>query len=243
MICSNYEEGFAIKKYRNEWKYCCSANDAGIIDSRLSSVLDKDIHSDSNGKYAVHNLYFDDYKNSCAKENDAGISERFKYRIRYYGDRSEDMKLERKEKMNGYCHKESCRISLEEYRMIMEGKVNELIWQTEETLLKQFCVSCMTRQFMPRTIIDYERTAYTEEITNIRITLDENISVSDDFSHFLDGNYMRYPVLEKGQYVLEVKFDDILPGYIRHMVTNQKLVLSSFSKYCVGRKKIQSMGR
>lgn len=205
--------------------------------------MNPDIHSDDNGKYQVHTLYFDDYKNSCTKENDAGVPNRFKYRIRYYGKQCESMKLECKEKRNGYCHKESCLISFEEYQMIMEGRTNELIWQTEEPLLKRFCICCMTRQFTPKAIIDYERTAYIEDITNIRITLDENISVSDDFAHFLDGDYIRYPVQERGEYILEVKFDYIMPGYVRHMITNRKLVQSSFSKYCVGRKKIQSMGR
>ena len=219
-----------IRKYRNEWKYCCSANDVRMINNRLSTILYKDIHSDDNGKYKIHNLYFDDYKNTCTKENDAGISKRFKYRIRYYGNQCEYMKLECKEKINGYCHKESCQLSLQEYRMIMEDKAYELIWQTEEPLLKRFCVHCMTRGFTPKAIIDYERTAYIEEITNIRITLDENISVSDDFSHFLDGDYIRYPVQEKGQHVLEVKFDYIMPGYIKHIITNRKLVNSSFSK-------------
>lgn len=201
------------------------------------------MHSDADGKYTVHNLYFDDYKNSCVKENDAGISERFKYRIRYYGDQCAYMKLERKEKINGYCHKESCLISAEEYQMILEERADELFWQTEEPLLKRFCLDCMTRRFLPRAIIDYERCAYVEEIAHIRITLDENISVSDDVSHFPDGNYIRCPVQEKGQYILEVKFDHMMPGYIRHMITNRKLVLSAFSKYCVGRKNLRSMGR
>lgn len=232
-----------IKIYRNEWKYCCNADEAAVISSRLSAVLAHDIHSGDNGKYEVHSLYFDDLKNSCTKENDAGLSRRFKYRIRYYGNSCESMKLECKEKRNGYCHKESCRISPEEYRLIMEGRANELIWQTEEPLLKRFCVCCMTRQFRPKAIIDYERTAYVEEIANVRVTLDENISVSDDFSHFPDGAHMRYPVQEKGQSVLEVKFDYILPGYIKHLITNRRLILSSFSKYCIGRKKMQSMGR
>ncbi len=209
----------------------------------MSAVLNQDIHSDDDGKYKVHTLYFDDYKNSCAKENDAGVSKRFKYRIRYYGNRPECMKLECKEKISGYCHKESCLISLKEYQMIMEDRTNELIWQAEEPLLKHFCIHCMTRRFTPKIIIDYERTAYIEDISNIRITLDENISVSDDLSHFLDGDYIRYPLQEKGQHILEVKFDYIMPGYIKHIITNRKLILSSFSKYCMGRKKIQSMGR
>lgn len=125
--------------------------------------------------------------------------------------------------------------------MLLEGKMDELFWQTEETLLKQFCADSMSRRFVPKEVIHYKRTAYVEEIANIRITLDRDISVSDDFTHFLDGNYMRYPVQEKGQYILEIKFDYIMPGYIRHMATTPNLVPSSYSKYCVGRKKLQSM--
>lgn len=231
------------KTYRNEWKYYCTINDMEIIKNRLNAVLNRDFHSDDNGKYEIHSLYFDDYKDACVKENDAGISERVKYRIRYYGARCGFMRLERKEKHDSRCHKESCPISLEEYAKIVNGDADELFWQTENPLMRQFCVQCMTRRFEPKAIIDYERTAYVEEITNIRITLDENISVSDDLFHFLDGDYIRYPVQEKNRHVVEVKFDQILPSYIKHIVTNRNLVQTSFSKYGLGRQKLQNMGR
>ena len=242
MICSN-KGGIIIKKVRNEWKYSCSAREADRINNRLSAILNKDAHSDKNGSYQVHTLYFDDYKNSCVRENDAGVAKRVKYRIRYYGNQYSTMKLERKEKINGYCYKQSCRISLAEYLMIMDGKANELIWQTEELLLKWFCICCMTRNFVPKAIIDYERTAYIEEISNIRVTLDANISVSDDFSRFLEGDYIRYPVQGKEEKILEVKFDDILPSYIKNTITNRRMIPSAFSKYCVGRKNLQNRGR
>lgn len=231
----------AIKKYRNEWKYRCTLDDLAVIDNRLSAVLDRDANSGHNGKYEIHSLYFDDYKDSCAKENEAGISERFKYRIRYYGSHPHFMKLECKKKRDGRCCKESILISMEEYQKIADGRADELLWQTDNPFLKQFCIRCMTRKFMPKAIVDYERTAYVEENTHIRITLDENISVSDDFPHFLDGNYVRYPLQEKQQHILEVKFDDILPGYIRHLATNRNMVQSSFSKYRLGREKLQNM--
>lgn len=231
------------KLYRNEWKYRCTVNDLEIIKSRLETVLDKDIHSGSNGKYEIHSLYFDDYKDTCVRENDAGISERVKYRIRYYGSQCDFMKLERKEKYDNRCHKESCPISVEEYTKIVNGDADELLWETQKSLLKQFCVRCMTRQFIPKAIIDYERTAYVEELTNIRITLDENISVADDFTHFLDRDYIRYPVQKKMEHVLEVKFDYILPNHIKHIVTSRNLIQTSFSKYGLGRQKLQSMGR
>lgn len=231
------------KTYRNEWKYCCSENDLEMIRNRLDAVLDKDSHSDRDGKYEIHSLYFDDYKDTCAKENDAGISERVKYRIRYYGSQCSFMKLERKEKRDSRCHKDSCSISMDDYMRIVNGDTDELFWQTQNPLLKQFCAVCMARRFMPKAIIDYERTAYVEEITNIRITLDENISVSDDFDHFLDGDYIRCPVQERRKHVLEVKFDYVLPNHIKHIVTNRNLIQTSFSKYGLGRQKLQNMGR
>lgn len=231
-----------MKKYRNEWKYCCMATDAGIIGNRLTALLDKDSYG-NDGKYEIHSLYFDDYKDTCARENDAGISKRCKYRIRYYNEQYQFMKLECKEKNEGRCHKESCLITFEEYQKILEGDMEGLFWQSSKLLLRKFCLWCMTKRSEPKAIIHYERTAYIEEITNMRITLDENISVSDDFYHFADGDYIRYPIQEQGQYVLEVKFDHMLPGYVRRMITNSHLVQTAFSKYCMGRKKMQSMGR
>lgn len=231
------------KKYRNEWKYRCTVNNMGTLRNRIETVLDKDSHSGNDGRYEIHSLYFDDYKDTCMKENDAGISERFKYRIRYYGDQFDFLKLERKEKKDGRCHKRSCQLSLKEYEDIVAGNYDEVFWQTEHGLLRQFCTDCMTRQFGPKAIIDYDRTAYVEEITNIRITFDENISVSDDICRFFDGGYVRYPVQEKNEHVLEIKFDYILPNYIKHIITEHRLAQSSFSKYGLGRQKLYNMGR
>jgi hypothetical protein len=153
------------------------------------------------------------------------------------------MKLERKEKWDGRCHKEACMLTISEYEEILAGKAQDLFWETDKKLLKEFCVHVMTRGFIPKAIIDYERIAYVEEITNIRITLDTNISVSDDVEHFLDGDYLKYPLQDKDQHVLEVKFDYILPGYVKSIVTKNNLVQSSFSKYYLGRIKLQRMGR
>ena len=231
-----------FKKYRNEWKYPCTEQDLAIIEERLEAVLEKDSNGDD-GKYEIHSLYFDDFFDSCAKENEAGISSRFKYRIRYYGEDTTLIKLERKEKLDGRCYKRSCNLSLTQFEQIMRGEVEEILWATEDELLKQFCVHILTKGFAPKVIVDYERIAFVEEITNIRITLDKNISVSDEIEHFFDGDYIRIPIQEKQRHVLEVKFDYILPGYIRNLITNKNLVQTSFSKYYLGRKKLKGMGR
>jgi hypothetical protein len=230
------------KVYRNEWKYRLQEADLSVIEGRLRGIMGMDSHSDNDtGEYQVHSLYFDDYKDSCAKENEAGVAERFKYRIRYYGTNSDFLKLERKEKLDGMCHKVSTLITRDEYHMIMEGKAEELYWESDDEVLRKFCILMMTRLFKPKLIVDYDRVAYVDEITNVRITFDKNISVSEETSEFLDGVYLAYPVQEHREHVLEVKFDSILPGYIKSAITNKNLQQSSFSKYYLGRLKIQNM--
>ncbi len=232
-----------MKRYRNEWKYRVQEADLAVIENRLAAVMALDFHSGQSGNYEIHSLYFDDYKDACAKENEAGVSRRFKYRIRYYGNAPDVLKLERKEKLDGRCHKDSTVITKEICQKILDGRADELYWETDNPLLRRFCAHMMTRLFAPRAIVSYERSAYVEEITNIRITLDKNISVSDNIDAFLSGNFMRYPIQENSEHVLEVKFDDILPGYIKGIITNKCLKQSSFSKYYLGRLKLQEMRR
>lgn len=232
-----------MKRYRNEWKYRVQEADLAVIENRIAAVMALDFHSGQSGNYEIHSLYFDDYKDACAKENEAGVSRRFKYRIRYYGNAPDVLKLERKEKLDGRCHKDSTVITKEICQKILDGRADELYWETDNPLLRRFCAHMMTRLFAPRAIVSYERSAYVEEITNIRITLDKNISVSDNIDAFLSGNFMRYPIQENSEHVLEVKFDDILPGYIKGIITNKCLKQSSFSKYYLGRLKLQEMRR
>lgn len=233
-----------IKQYRNEWKYICSEKELAVIDARIRAVLDRDSHSENDLRgYNVHSLYFDDVKNSCAKENDAGGVKRFKYRIRYYGNQSDALKLERKEKLYGRCRKESCSLSSEQYIKIVSGRAAEVFWETEIPFLKRFCAHCMLKDFRPKAIIDYQREAYVDPILNIRVTLDKHIRVSNDISEFLNGSYHSIPLQEVDMHVLEVKFDEILPSYIRYLMSDQHLVQTAFSKYYLGRKKLLEMGR
>lgn len=231
-----------MRLYRNEWKYRAHEADLDVLENRLSAILSADTHSGPAGKYTIHSLYFDDYKDTCAKENEAGISKRYKYRIRYYGNNTDFLKLECKEKLNSRCHKKSAVITRDMYEKIIDGRADELYWETENHLVKVFCTRIMTRLFKPKAIIDYERSAYIEEITNIRITFDKNISVSNEVGQFLSRNYTRYLIQEKKEHILEVKFDYMLPAYIKSIVTNKNLQQSSASKYYLGRLTMQNMG-
>ena len=207
-----------------------------LLRSRLSQVMEIDSHTPPNGRYLIHSLYFDDYKDTSVETTNSGLSKRFKWRIRYYGDDLSYIVLEKKEKLESRCHKKSCRISVEEYEKIVSGDITDIVYDTDKELIKELAVDMLTRDYRPKVIVDYERIAYVEEITNVRITFDMKISASYELEKFLTGDYQNYYVLPSGTNLLEVKFDDILPSYIRNIVESYNYKQTSFSKYYYGRK-------
>lgn len=226
--------------HRTEWKYLCCEGQLELVRSRLEGLLPFDPHANTAGSYPVHSLYFDDYRDSCAAGNESGDGVRNKYRIRYYGNNTKDLHFERKTKRYGSGEKTGCSLSDEAYRDLLTGNFSSLFWKTEDPLLKKFCTFSMARYFTPKVIIDYERTAFVEPDTHIRITLDQNITAAVEYQKFLDGSYLQIPVTKEHQHILEVKFDEILPGWLKRMMDSLHLQQTTFSKYYLGRKQLEA---
>ena len=229
-----------IKKYRNEWKYNLTNQQLSLLKSRISEVLDLDPHTPKCGKYVIHSLYFDDYKDQSVYTTDSGLSKRFKWRIRFYDEDLDYIVLERKEKIDSRCHKKSCKLTLDEYEKIVSGNITDIVYDTDKNLIKELARDIMLYNYVPKVIVDYERIAFVEEITNVRITFDTKISASYDFDNFLNGDYIKYYIQPSNQNVLEVKFDDILPSYIKKIVESYEFKQTSFSKYYYCRRILDS---
>lgn len=229
-----------IKKYRNEWKYNLTNQQLSLLKSRISEVLDLDPHTPKCGKYVIHSLYFDDYKDQSVYTTNSGLSKRFKWRIRFYDDDLSYIVLERKEKIDSRCHKKSCKLTVDEYEKIISGNITDIVYDTDKNLIKELARDVMLYNYVPKVIVDYERIAFVEEITNVRITFDTKISAAYDFDNFLNGDYIRYYIQPSNQNVLEVKFDDILPSYIKKIVESYEFKQTSFSKYYYCRKALDS---
>ena len=184
-----------MKVYRSEWKYCLTNQELSTLKSRLSEVLELDPHTPSCGRYFIHSLYFDDYKDTAIYTTNSGLAKRYKWRIRYYGDDLSYIVLEKKEKLESRCHKKSCKLTLEEYESIVSGNITDIVYETDKKLIKELAVDMLVRDYRPKVIINYERIAYVEPITNVRITFDMKISGSYELEKFLDGDYLEFYVL------------------------------------------------
>ena len=88
----------------------------------------------------------------------------------------------------------------------------------------------------PKVLIVYDRTAFVDPVGNVRITFDRNIRATRAWQSFLEEACPGYvSVLPKGMHLLEVKYDELLPDYLKNALELNRLTQTSFSKYYLGR--------
>lgn len=230
-----------MKKYRNEWKFLVNNQTLSLLKTRLEQVMDLDPYTPPGGRYLIHSLYFDDHKDTAVYTTDAGISRRYKWRIRYYNNDPQDhLVLEKKEKLESRCHKESCKLSIQEYKDIVASDIPKIAYNSQKPLIQKLASDMLRYNYRPKVIVDYERIAFIEEPLNIRVTIDMKISASYEIDKFLNGNYIVFPLSTDNQSVLEVKYDDVLPARIRKIIEPYNFQQTAFSKYYFCRKIIDS---
>lgn len=204
-----------------------------LLAGRLKTVMDPDVHQDGDC-YEIRSLYFDDAWDRCMDENEAGVDQREKYRIRIYDPASDVIHLEIKEKNRGLTKKRACDLSRQECVAIME---DELPLQPDHRApLNALRLQMRCTRMQPKVIIAYERTAFVHVAGNVRITFDRNIMASGCTDEFLEPRVSgMVPVLPSGMHVLEVKYDEFLPDVIAQQLETGKLRKTAFSKYYLGR--------
>ncbi len=207
--------------------------DIALLKGRLGAVMAQDIHQDGDA-YNIRSLYFDDMWDRCMDENEAGVDNRRKFRIRTYNINAPQMNLEIKEKLRGYTKKSSDAITKEECIDIMNGTYSHTYG--ERKTLNSLAVEMKTSLMRPKVIIDYERTAFVYPSGNVRITFDRNIAATRCWQDFLTEDMSQLtPVLPAGMHILEVKYDEFIPDFIARLLEMGNLRQTAFSKYYLGR--------
>ena len=230
-----YDPSPAENRYRHEFKYLCSYGELMMLKVRLQGLVSLDTHVGESGVYNIRSLYFDDIYDTCYRENEAGTDPREKFRIRIYDHSSERISLELKRKVRGKTQKLSCLLTEEQCRGLMEGEI-PVLQENSPALLRKLCLLMQTRHMRPKVIVEYERVPYVYPHGNVRITMDENISASNRTDRFLERQIPLRPILEAGQHILEVKYDEYLPDGIYRTIQSGNLRQTAFSKYYLCRR-------
>lgn len=224
-----------MQEFRHELKYVLSNAQVQIIKSRMRHLLSEDPHANHAGSYSVRSLYFDDYNNRCYYENENGTDPREKFRIRIYNHSTEHITLECKRKERGKTQKSTCPLTLDQTKILMQGKALPDIAE-QPPLLRKLTLQMLLHGLRPVVIVEYDRIPYVYPNGNVRITLDTNVASSTSVRCFLDERIPKRPVMPAGQQLLEVKYDAYLPDFIHHSLQLDNLQQTAFSKYYLSRK-------
>lgn len=219
-----------ITMYRHELKYVVNEMEIAILLSRLRILMKMDPNVIDDGYYNIRSLYFDDYYNNCLREIAAGTDPREKFRIRIYNANTEKISLELKRKENGKTYKQSCPITIEQCKQLMRG-VPLIVSSQDHDILHKLNYLMRTRLMKPSIIVDYDRIPYICKEGNVRVTFDKNIASSKNLNDFLNPNITKRMIMPTGQQILEVKFDEFMPDYIKDNIEIATLRQTSFSKF------------
>lgn len=219
-----------MKEFRHEYKYLIDDCQKEILKVRAKGLLQADKHADNDNQYIIRSMYLDNIGNELLKDNIKGNDKRDKYRIRYYNNDISRISFEKKSKIHGMCKKESFLLTLDEYKQILEGHIPSFK-DSDSEVKKRILTEAKLKDLKPSIIVTYKRTPYIYPAGNVRITFDEGITSSNEFSKFLEGTYINRPVLEMGQSLLEVKWDELIPLHIKETMNLEGLTWTAFSKY------------
>ena len=224
-----------MTEYRHEYKYRIDARQRAVLLLRAQGILERDAHAGPDGAYLIRSLYFDSPEDACFYENENGDDPREKYRIRFYNCDTSRISLECKAKSRGMTKKTACPVTADQCRQFMAGVIPEPVGAVSPAQAAMF-TQMRLKSLRPVVIVQYIRAPFVCDAGNVRVTFDDDIVSSNDIAGFLQPEIPLRCVLGTGESILEVKWDEFLPSYIKDRLALDSLQWTSFSKYYLCRK-------
>lgn len=217
------------KGYRHEYKYLISKSAAQLLKLRLAGLMERDPHAGPTGQYTIRSLYFDDLHHSAYEEKADGIRDREKFRIRIYNYDTSVIRLEKKEKLGELTRKTGQTITLQD-ACHFENRLSGPCPDSTGDLTNLFRYK-IAGGLRPVVLVDYDRTPFVCSAGQTRITLDENLRTRPYCGSLTASDRAMIPVFGEDQVVLEVKFNDYLPGVLATALEDIPRVNLAISKY------------
>ena len=223
------------KIFRHELKYYINYFEYHSLRVRLSKILKLDRHAKSNRDYHIRSLYFEDSDSSAISEKQAGILERKKWRIRIYNLEDSVIKLEKKSRIGQFINKQSSNLVIENYNDIRNKKY-DFLRASKNPLFIEFYSDLINQQFKPKVIVDYRREAYVSRLSNIRITFDKNLRTGLNSTDLFNKKQPTMNAIDENLMILEIKYDNFLPNYVKSIIQLPSSQRSAISKYVISTK-------
>lgn len=221
-------------KLRHELKHQINLREDLVLAGRLRKLFPHDAFAGADGTYRVTSLYFDTPYDTALRQKLDSVNRREKFRLRYYGEDTSFIRLEKKFKENGLCGKRNARMTPEEVRRLLAGDC-EFLLDSGNPLLIELYSKIKGRGLHPKTIVCYDREAFSYAPGNVRITLDRGIRSGLYNVDFLNPGIFHLRMPEQTT-VLEVKYDAFLPEIVHMAVQVPGRRAAACSKYALCRR-------
>ena len=211
---------------RCEMKYILSKDQLAFLKSGLNGHM----KVDEFGKTSIASLYYDTPEKLLISRSVETPDFKEKIRLRSYGLACGDSPvfLELKRKAYSTVYKRRVKTTMSDVKEFFAGNDSILGDGQINREITYFRDNYNTLE--PSCLIIYDRTAYFEPESNLRLTIDENPRYRTDNLR-LDYSMQGMPLLENGESILEIKVQDAIPLWLAKILSDGKIYKTSFSKY------------
>lgn len=226
----------SIKTFkRYEKKYMLNEYQFKELTSRLYKYMKADKHCRDGNYYTIFNIYYDTENHDIIRHSISKPYYKEKLRLRTYTlptSLNDEVFLELKKKVGGIVCKRRATMTLKEaYDFIENGKIPPTQQYINRQVIQEIDYFLKNNKVTPRVCISYERIAYfSKEDNNFRLTFDRNIRAKRE-NIFLEDENLGKRLVEKNQYLMEVKILGAIPIWLTTIFSELKIYSSSFSKY------------
>ena len=173
----------------------------------------------------INSIYYDDENFTTAQNNLSGISNRRKYRIRWYENKFKDFFYEIKIKKNNLGKKISLKVNQSETNLDNLYSFNNYFLNQKEN--KFFLEHLDSFDLKPQLKVSYLRSYFLYE-GKVRITFDQDINYS------LPNGFSKFNNIKDLMSVIEIKFLPENYNLALRLLKDSNFVPKRFSKYLRG---------
>jgi hypothetical protein len=215
------------------------------IRDHIKVTCSPDKFTELDGQYTVNNLYFDTPDLRFYNDTKLKRFERFKPRVRFYGDGSEgSLWLELKHKLKNVTWKVRRRIHEDEWDHVLRNEINpELKTLRRTRLVESFEDALTVYGASPILFVRYNREPWVSDVDRYaRITFDRDLSycMADGSMSlkppspyiFYDDAVSTMNSCDESPVLLEIKTETRVPVWVVNLIRRFELNQRGFSKYC-----------
>jgi len=227
---------------RSEYKYQIRAEVLPAIRRWLLQYCVPDENSRNGDWYAIRSLYLDNDDFRLFRDSREKLAYRLKLRARAYGDANGSIKLEVKRRTRDLIVKTSATVRQAQWVEAAPYGLDGLNAIAKPSM-HEFLQLADTLRATPRLLVYYERQAFSSVVNDyVRVTFDRNVACQPMDRWTLTGDARQWLCLDAptvfadrdSYYIMEVKFLDDPPAWLRDLVLEFGLERRGGSKYVKG---------